>query len=112
MKLLVILFLLIKHVLCAYKFKFHGIKCNSNQKWNYNKYWCKCKNPRKHLSGRKYIWNPSTCTCTNGKYSESVIVNQVIGSTKTVPTKTAPTKTNPTKNTNTRNFIEKRKPLK
>ena len=36
---------LTKHISCECKCKFDGRKCNSNQKRNDNKCWCKCKNP-------------------------------------------------------------------
>ena len=31
---------------CKCKCKFDGRKYNSNQKWNNNKCWCECKNPK------------------------------------------------------------------
>ena len=34
---------LTKHVLCKYKCKFDGRKCNSNQMSDNDKYWCECK---------------------------------------------------------------------
>ena len=46
-----------KHNPCNCKCKFHGRKCNSNQKW---KYWYGCKNPIKHHACEK---NYSTCAC-------------------------------------------------
>ena len=36
---------LTKHISCECKCKFDGRKCNSNQKRNDNKCWCKCKTP-------------------------------------------------------------------
>ena len=38
---------------CECKCKFHRRECNSNQKWNNNKCWCKCKNPKKHHACEK-----------------------------------------------------------
>ena len=35
---------LAKHISCKCECKFDSIKCNSNQKWNNDKCWCKCKN--------------------------------------------------------------------
>ena len=43
---------------------------------------------------KDYTWNPSTCTCENGKYSGSIIsdsiitLDEIIEATKTIPTKT------------------------
>ena len=31
-----------------------------------------------HVYEKIYIWNPSTCTCENGKYSASIIGDSVI----------------------------------
>ena len=47
-----------------------------------------CKNPIKnHICKKDYLWNPSTCTCKNDEYSESIIDDSVI---ICEPTKTAP----------------------
>ena len=46
---------LTKHTSRKYKFKFDGRKCNSNQKWNNNKCWHECKNPREHNVHKKKI---------------------------------------------------------
>ena len=35
-----------KHISCECKCKFDGSKCSSNQKWNYQKCLCNCKNPK------------------------------------------------------------------
>ena len=55
---------------------------------------------------KKYIWNPGTSTCENGKYwGGSIIVDsvntraEIIEVTKTVLAKSVPTKIVPTKNT-------------
>ena len=43
-------------------------------KWNNDKCWCKCKNPKKHHIWKKdYIWNPAICSCESHKYLASVI---------------------------------------
>ena len=48
---------------------------------------------KKHLCKKDYIWNPSTCTCENGKHFGSIIGDLVIMNheinevTKTVPKK-------------------------
>ena len=34
---------LTKQILHECRFKFDGRKCNSNQWWNNDKYWCECK---------------------------------------------------------------------
>ena len=48
---------------------------------------------------KKYIWNPATCSCENGKYvlltiiDDSVIrYDEIMEETKTVPTKSTSTK--------------------
>ena len=63
---------------------------NSNQKWNYDKYWCEFEN---HVICEKdYIWNPARCSCKNGKYLASITddtvitCDEIIEETKTVPT--------------------------
>ena len=58
--------ILTKVILCECKLKFDKKKCNSNQKWNNDKCWCKSK--KHHLCEKDYIWNPATCSCKNGKY--------------------------------------------
>ena len=48
-----------KHISCNYECKFDGRKCKLNQKWNNDKSWCECKNPKEHhVWGKDYIWNP------------------------------------------------------
>ena len=54
---------LTKHLSYECKCKFNGRKCNSDQKWNNDKYWCECK--KHHLSEKDYIWNPATCNREN-----------------------------------------------
>ena len=59
---------LTKHISCKGKCKFNSRKCSSNQKWNNDKCWCECKNPKKHHAYEKnYIWNPATCSFENGE---------------------------------------------
>ena len=81
---------LTKHTSCECKYKFDGRKCNSNQKWNNDKYWCECK---KHNMPEKIIWNLATYTCDNAKYLTSIIDDSVNtwdeikdAETKTIPT--------------------------
>ena len=52
--------LLKKRTSCECNCKSDGRKYNSNQKWNNDKCWCECKNPKEHNACEKdYIWNPS-----------------------------------------------------
>ena len=51
-------------------------KCNSDQWWNNEKYWCECK--KRHICEKDYIWNPTTCSCENGKYSSSIMDDSAI----------------------------------
>ena len=61
--------ILTKDISCKCKCKLDGRKCNSNQKWNNDKYRCECK---KHICVKDYICNPSTCRCKNGKYKSLI----------------------------------------
>ena len=92
---------LTKHIPCNWKCKFHGKECNSNENWNKEKYWCKCKNPKDYYECEKdYICNPATGICENGRYAGSVTDNSVItcdeirDETKTVSIKSTSTKSN------------------
>ena len=50
--------ILTEYIPCKCKCKYDGSKCNSNQKWNNDKCWCECKNPKEHKTCEKhYIWN-------------------------------------------------------
>ena len=52
------------HISCKSKYKLYGRKCNSNQKWNSDKCWCKYKNSEKYRACKKYyIWNPASLSC-------------------------------------------------
>ena len=86
--------ILTKRVSCKCKCKFDNKKCNLNQKQNDDKCRCECKNQKKKLCVQKnYIWNPSTRTCENGRYTRSIIddsvitCDEIIEETNTVPTK-------------------------
>ena len=69
---------LIKHIWCKYHCNFHGRNCSLNQKWNNDKYWYKCKNPKEHrVSQKVFIQNPATWCCENGKYVGSIIDNSI-----------------------------------
>ena len=37
-----------------------------------SKCWCECK--KHHISEKDYIWNPSKCTCKNGKYLARLLI--------------------------------------
>ena len=47
---------LTKHKSCKCECKFDSIKCNSNQKWNNDKCWCECENPKEHHVCRRNIF--------------------------------------------------------
>ena len=93
--------ILAKNISCKCKCKFDGRKCNSNQKWNYDKCWCDCK--EHHTCEKDYIWNPATCSSEIGKYLSSIIdddsvitCDEIIEETKAIPA----------------NFNEKKQPVK
>ena len=65
-----------KHISWDCKWKFSSKTCNSNQKWNNNRFQCECKNY--HKSKKDYNWNLSTCTCENRKYLRNIADNSVI----------------------------------
>ena len=66
---------LIHLISCACKCKFHGKKCNSNQKWNNGKCRCRHENLKEHYLCKKYyIWNSAACSCGNGKYLAFIII--------------------------------------
>ena len=65
-----------KHNSCDCKYKFIGIYCNSNQKWNNEPCQSKCKNCR--TSKIYYKWNPSTCICENGMYLKGIVKDSKI----------------------------------
>ena len=62
---------LTKDISCECKCKFDERKCNSNQWWNNNRCLCECK--KNHICEKDHIWNPSACSCKNGKYLASII---------------------------------------
>ena len=67
---------LTRNISREWKCKFDGRKCNSNQWLNNNKCRRECK--RHNICEKKYIWNPATCICKNGKYLASIIDDSVI----------------------------------
>ena len=54
---------LIKYESCECKCRLDENACNSKQKWNHNKCWCK----HKELDDWSYMCNPSTCDCECNK---------------------------------------------
>ena len=67
---------LTKDISCKCKCKFDGRECNSDRRWNNDKWQCECQ--KHHICEKDYIWNPPTCSCKNGKYLASIIDNLVI----------------------------------
>ena len=54
---------LIRHISYRWKYKFEGRKCNSNQKWNNDKFQCQCE--KHNIWEKDYNLNPGTCSCKN-----------------------------------------------
>ena len=53
-----------KHIACDCSGTLDGKKCNSELKWNNDKYACECKNPLKqHTCGENYVRNPTIGAC-------------------------------------------------
>ena len=63
---------------------------------------CQCECKKRHVCEKDYIWNPSTCSCENGKYSASIMDNSAITYDKVIEPYDEETKTIPT------NFNEKK----
>ena len=91
---------LTKHVSCKCKCTFDGRKCNSDQWWNNDKCWSECE--KRHLCEKDYIWNPSTCSCENGKYLTNIMDDSAITCDEIIESYNEETKTIPT------NFNEKK----
>ena len=47
--------------------KFDERKCNSNQKWNNDRFLIKKIYIYIYMCEKECIWNPVTCSCKNGK---------------------------------------------
>ena len=62
---------LTKHISCKCRCKFDGTKCKSNQRRNNTKCRHECK--KHNIYEKDYVWNPSTCSCENGKYLASIM---------------------------------------
>ena len=43
---------LAKNLSCECNYKYDGRKCNSNQKWNNDKCWLKCKYPKNSMCAK------------------------------------------------------------
>ena len=56
--------------------KFDGKKCNSDQLLNNHKCQCECK--KRNVCEKDCIWNPSTCSCENGKNLASIMDDSAI----------------------------------
>ena len=39
---------------------------------------CRCECKKRHVYEEDYIWNPSACSCENGKYLASIMDDSVI----------------------------------
>ena len=64
---------------CKCECKFDSREYSSNQKWNDNKCWSKCKNPKKHHSYKTTIFGILLHVVARlGEYVERVIDNSVI----------------------------------
>ena len=64
------------HISWECKCRFDGRNCDSNEKWNNDKCWFKCK--KYHIWEKDCICNPATCTCENRKYLTSIMDDSVI----------------------------------
>ena len=52
----------VQHELWKCKCGLNETLCNSNEKWDHDECWCKCKELDDWSSCRDdYMWNPSTC---------------------------------------------------
>ena len=65
-----------KHISWECKCRFNEKKCNSDQWRNNDKCWCECK--KCHVCKKKYVRNPATCNCENGKYLASFMDDSAI----------------------------------
>ena len=61
---------LIKHISYDCRCKLNSKTCKSNQKWNNDKYHCKCKKYNRFK--KNYSWNTSICICRYSKYLKSI----------------------------------------
>ena len=79
------------YILCKCKCKFDGKKCNSDEWWNNNKYWCECK--KRHVCEKDYIWNPAACSGENESYLARIMADSVITSDEIFEEETKTAKT-------------------
>ena len=91
---------LTKHISCERKCKFDGRKCNSDQWWNNDK--CQCQFKKRHVCENNCVWNPTTCSCENGKYLARIMDDSTIMCAEVIESYDEETKTIPT------DFIEKK----
>ena len=67
---------LTKHISCECKCRFDSRKCDSDQWGSNDKCQCLCKIRR--VCEKNYIWNPSACSCENGKYLANIMDHSAI----------------------------------
>ena len=91
---------LTKHMSCQCECRSDGIKFNSDQWWDNNKYWSECV--KHHVCEKVYIWNHSTFSCENRKYLASIMDNSAIICNEVTELQDKETKFIP------KNFIEKK----
>ena len=83
---------LTKHISCEYKCKFDGIKWNSNQSGIMINVDVNVKNS---IREKDHIWNPTTCSCKNGKYLANIMDDSVISCDEIIASYNEETKTVP-----------------
>ena len=104
---------LTKHLSCKCKCKFDGRKCNSDQLWNNDKCWYKCK--KNHIHEKDYVWNSATCSCENGKYfmdDSAIVCDEVIDADAEAESNDETNSYNKETETVTTNFNERKQPVK
>ena len=62
---------LVKHISCYCKCKADSGTCNSNQKWNDDKFQCKCK--KYCVCKKAYSWNPRTSISKQSMYLKIIV---------------------------------------
>ena len=66
----------------------------SVQWWNNNKCLCECK--KRHECEKDYNWNPSTCSCENGRYLVNIMDDLAITCDEVIESYDKETKTTST----------------
>ena len=67
---------------------------------------CRCEHKKRHVCENNYIWNPSACSCGNGKYIASIMDDSAITFDKIIESYNEETKTIPT------NFNERKQSVR